>query len=77
MANDLNTERPFRIVIAIPCLGTGGTERQTLSLIRVLRSCRLAVSVICYFEYEDSMVLEYKNAEADVELLSLTGIRDS
>lgn len=44
---------------------------QTLNLAKVLRSCGLAVSVVCYFEYEESMVLEFKKTGAIVRLLNL------
>jgi L-malate glycosyltransferase len=61
----------LRILVAIPCLLTGGTEMQTLALVRVLRSCSHAVYIVCYFEYEISVVKEFKTEEAEVRLLEL------
>ena len=51
------------VIVAIPCLLAGGTERQTLMLVRVLtdpefkvESLKFRVTVVCYFEYEDAVV---------------------
>jgi L-malate glycosyltransferase len=60
------------VCISIPCLSRGGTEIQTLSLAKVLRSCGLEVYIVCYFEHEESMVLEFKNIGAIVRLLDLS-----
>ena len=61
----------MRVLIALPCLINGGTERQTLMLSSVLRSCGHAVMVLSYFEHESSMVEEFKRAGTDVILLNL------
>ncbi|MGY6560064.1 MAG: glycosyltransferase family 4 protein [Nitritalea sp.] len=45
------------ISIAIPCLQMGGTEMQTLSLIRALRSAAFRIRLIAYFE-TDPLMLE-------------------
>lgn len=59
------------IIIAIPCLLKGGTEMQTLSLAKVLRSCGHAVSVVCYFEHDESIVADFQKAGTTVRLLNM------
>ncbi len=44
---------------------------QTLSLARVLHSCGYDVCVLCYFEFDDQMVREFRAAGSDVELPQL------
>ncbi len=41
---------------------------QTLSLARVLHSCGYDVCVLCYFEFDDQMVREFRAAGSHVEL---------
>ncbi|HBE41187.1 MAG TPA: hypothetical protein DDW27_08290 [Bacteroidales bacterium] len=60
-----------KVAILIPCLKRGGTELQSLSLSAVLRSCSLSVQVICYFEYDELVVEDFKNAGVEVKLLNL------
>ena len=43
----------MKILIAIPCLKRGGTEMQTLNLVRVLISEGHEVSTLCYFETDN------------------------
>lgn len=57
----------MRVIIAIPCLLQGGTERQTLELARALRDAGHEVSVCCYFEHDPAMVTAFER----VELLGL------
>jgi glycosyltransferase involved in cell wall biosynthesis len=47
----------------------GGTEMQTLSLARALLSYKRKVQVLCYFEYDASVVSEFQEAGAEVLLL--------
>lgn len=61
----------MRIVLAIPCLLQGGTERQTLALARVLREAGHEVSVCCYFESDPTMVARFEDSGARVRLLGL------
>lgn len=61
----------YKVLIATPCLKLGGTEMQTLNLSKVLQSCGHTVEIICYFEYDDSMVLEFKKTGVSVSLLNL------
>lgn len=62
-------------LICIPCLLTGGTEIQTLNLVRALVSGGHRVVVACYFEYADAMVARYSAAGAEVELMQPEGRR--
>lgn len=64
----------MNVIIGIPCLNRGGTEVQTLNLVRVLISEGYEVSTLCYFEYEKDVVLEYEQSGSKVILLKL--IRD-
>jgi L-malate glycosyltransferase len=60
-----------KVVITIPILLTGGTEIQTLNLVKVLSAEGYTVVVICYYEYEDEMVACMEKAGAEVLLLKL------
>mgnify|MGYP003290354178 CR=1 FL=1 len=63
------------ILICIPCLLTGGTEIQTLNLVRALVSGGHRVVVACYFEYSETMVGRYRAEGAEVELMQPEGKR--
>ena len=65
----------MKVLVTIPCLLTGGTEIQTLSLVRALREAGHDVVVACYFEYAAPMVAAYRAAGAEVRLLSPDGRR--
>ena len=65
------TETNDKVVIAIPVLLTGGTEMQTLNLVRVLNGAGYGVVVLCYYEYESVMVDYMDKAGAEVILLKL------
>lgn len=41
----------MRVLVGIPCLLTGGTEIQTLSLVEALIAAGHEVTVACYFEH--------------------------
>ena len=62
-------------LICIPCLLTGGTEIQTLNLVRALVSGGYRVVTVCYYEYAEAMVTQYRAAGSEVELLSPEGKR--
>lgn len=62
-------------LVCIPCLLTGGTEIQTLNLVRTLVSGGHRVVVACYFEYSETMVGCYREAGAEVELMQPEGKR--
>jgi glycosyltransferase involved in cell wall biosynthesis len=63
--------RKIRILILISVLGYGGTETQTLHLVKVLRQAEYEVEVVCLYEYYDDVVSEYKDNGAVVTLLKL------
>lgn len=63
------------ILICIPCLLTGGTEIQTLNLVRALVSDGYRVVTVCYYEYAEGMVAQYRASGSEVELLSPEGKR--
>src|SRR5690606_3120562 len=43
----------------------------TLNLVRVLRSKSMIVKVLCYFESDDYIVNDFRNAGSNVEVLNL------
>jgi len=59
-----------KALISIPCLLQGGTEIQTLNYSKALRSCGIAVEVICYFEHQESIVREFEKEGSVVKLLN-------
>ena len=60
----------MKVLVCIPCLLTGGTEIQTLSLVKALVAAGHSPIVACYFEHDTGMVKIYENAGASVNLLS-------
>lgn len=60
-----------KVVIAIPVLLIGGTEIQTLNLVRVLVDAGYEVTVCCYYEYDQTMVVKMHEAGAEVLLMEL------
>lgn len=65
----------MKVLVCIPCLMTGGTEIQTLSLVEALVASGHDVTVVCYFEHTPQMVERFRDAGADVRLLSSDGSR--
>lgn len=65
----------MKVLVCIPCLLTGGTEIQTLSLVEALVAAGHKPVVACYFEYAPVMAERYRKAGADVRLLSPDGTR--
>jgi len=63
------------ILVAIPCLLLGGTEYQTLYLVKALSQSNYKVTLLCYFEYNTIMVEYMKEAGANVILMSKDGLR--
>lgn len=59
------------IVIAIPCLNRGGTEMQTLCLVKALVFSGFRVTVLCYFEYDRAVVDEYRVEGCKVMLMNM------
>lgn len=65
----------MKILICIPCLYMGGTEIQTLNLVRALVEAGHHITTVCYFEYAERMVISYRAAGSDVIILSREGKR--
>lgn len=65
----------MNILVCIPCLLTGGTEIQTLSLVEALAAAGHRVTTVCYFEHTVNMVARYEKAGSRVVLLAPNGER--
>lgn len=65
----------MNVLVGIPCLLTGGTEIQTLSLVQALIAAGHEVEVVCYFEYTHQMIKRYEDAGAKIRLLTSDGKR--
>ena len=65
----------MNVLVCIPCLLTGGTEIQTLSLVQALTAAGHNVTAVCYFEHTPEMIRRYETAGATVRLLSPDGRR--
>lgn len=65
----------LKILICIPCLITGGTEIQTLNLVRALVTGGHRVTTVCYFEYTLEMLTRFQQAGSEVVCLSKDGTR--
>lgn len=63
------------VVVGIPVLLRGGTEIQTLHLVRVLRNLGYRVVVCCYHEHDDQIVEDFRRAGAEVVLLTMPRAR--
>lgn len=59
------------VIIGIPVLLIGGTEIQTLSVVKVLIADGYDVIVCCYHEYVEEMVVQFEQVGASVKLLQL------
>lgn len=60
-----------KVVVALPVLLTGGTEVQTLHLVRVLAGAGCQVTVCCYHEYDERVAEWFRMAGAEVALLGM------
>lgn len=65
----------MKTLICIPCLLTGGTEIQTLSLVRALILGGHKVVTVCYFEFSEQMINNYRSAGSEVVCLQKDGLR--
>jgi L-malate glycosyltransferase len=59
------------VLVLTPVLLLGGTEIQTLSMVRILIKGGYRVTVCCYYEYDSRIVDEFQSAGAEIELLKL------
>ena len=62
---------PLKVAVGIPVLLVGGTEIQTLHLVRVLVDAGYQVVLCCYYEHDVSMVRAMEKAGADVLVMNL------
>ena len=53
----------------IPCLKLGGTELQTLNLVKALHTSVNRITVLCYFEFERIVVKDFELSGAEVVML--------
>lgn len=65
----------MNVLVCIPCLLTGGTEIQTLNLVKSLVLNGHNVITVCYFEYAESIVNQYLSAGSKVICFSKRGCR--
>lgn len=65
----------MRVLVCIPCLLTGGTEIQTLSMVEALVAAGHEVTTVCYFEHNAAMTARYEQAGCRVVCLSPDGTR--
>lgn len=63
--------RVKRVIVTLPVLLTGGTEIQTMSLVKVLAGAGYDVTVCCFYDFEQSMVDAMGQSGARVDLLKL------
>jgi glycosyltransferase involved in cell wall biosynthesis len=61
----------IKVMIPIAILCYGGTEAQTLHLVRVLKRSGYEIEVVCFYENYADIVKEYENNGATVTLLNL------
>ncbi len=65
----------MRVLVCIPCLLTGGTEIQTLSLVKALVVAGHLTTTVCYFEHNVEMLERFKQTGCKVVCLSPDGNR--
>lgn len=65
----------MKVLICIPCLLTGGTEIQTLSIVRALVNGGHNVTTVCYFEFSELMINNYRKVGCEVVCLQEEGLR--
>lgn len=59
------------VLITLPVLHVGGTEMQTLSVIRVLKEAGYRITVCCYHEFDTNVVAQFEQAGVRVVLLHM------
>jgi glycosyltransferase involved in cell wall biosynthesis len=71
MTSATNKEAGKKVEVLIPVLLAGGTEAQTLYLVRALRSADYSVGVCCYFEANETVIQAFEREGTRVSLLRL------
>lgn len=61
----------MNVAICIPCLLRGGTEMQSLYLARALVKACHSVTVVCYFQFNETVVEEFELSGSRVVLMKL------
>jgi len=69
--NNFEIQVKKNVLIVIPVLLIGGTERQTLTLVKALIEGGYGVTVCCYYEYESMMTSQMKETGAEVILMGM------
>lgn len=69
MAEAQATDRTPHVLVPIPVLLVGGTEMQTLNLVRVLLGGGYRVTVCCYYRHDPTVVESFEQSGARVMLL--------
>ena len=69
--NVIDIARKPIVVVALPVLLVGGTERQTLTMTEILCGEGYSVTVLCYYEYDERVVASFTKAGARVRALKL------
>ena len=67
----MTTKRKPYVVLATPVLLQGGTEYQMLSVIRALKGQDYRLGVLCYYEYNPSIVELFRYEGIEITLLGL------
>lgn len=65
----------MKVLVCIPCLLTGGTEIQTLNIVRALISGGHRIITVCYFEHSPEMMTRFQQAGSEVVCLNEDGTR--
>ena len=71
MTSATNKEAGKKVEVLIPVLLAGGTEAQTLYLVRALRSADYSVGVCCYFEANETVIQAFEREGTRVSPLRL------
>jgi glycosyltransferase involved in cell wall biosynthesis len=66
-----NIRKPNNVLVCIPVLLVGGTEMQTLNLAKILIVGGYNVTILCYYEYDKTMVSEFRSIGVRVILMGL------
>jgi glycosyltransferase involved in cell wall biosynthesis len=66
----------MKVLLGIPCLLRGGTEMQSLTLVKSLLLQDHSVEIICYYEYDTFVVNEFSKEGCVVRLLKYSRSKD-
>lgn len=60
-----------KVLVTLPVLFTGGTEVQTLHLVRALVGDGYKVTICCYYEFDASVAEWFRKAGAEISLIGM------